>query len=201
MRKHTNNKRSAPGLRAGLLVLMAVLLLGGAVGGTLAYFTDTDTAVNTMVVGAVGELKLEKTGEAPVVPGTELVWDYTLTYTPVQDRSIPVYIFVGLKGWDCNEQTGVLSTGTPGASFALNSGWAYVTTENGEAVFARKLGADEALTDTLIEGGKIAVDYNAAAELGWDSFVEDTMGRLSVTAYAIQAEGFADAAAAWDAVN
>ncbi len=81
------------------LVSTVTLCTSLAIGGTLAYFTDEDAAVNTFTVGDV-DIELEEPsweqeeGGNTLLPSTEYKKDPTIT---VQSDSQPSYIFLEMK--------------------------------------------------------------------------------------------------------
>lgn len=171
-----------------LLVLCAALLVGASVAGTLAYLTDSDNVVtNTFTIGKV----VVTMDEAPVDPygvpvagdrRTEntykLVPGHTYTKDPtihVDDESEACYLFVKIEnGIDATlaGQTGW--TKIDGTSF-----WKYesIVAPGGDVVVFNSFTYSTEVTDTT----------NDAAQ------------KIKVTAYAIQADGFANVDAAWEA--
>jgi len=84
------NKRKL--LTLALTLCMVAIL---AIGGTLAYFTDTDSAKNTMVLGKVD------------IQQNEYEWndDESALKTFTQDK--PLLPYVGKLGWENTEKNGV----------------------------------------------------------------------------------------------
>ena len=82
------------------LCLAVALAATAVVGGTLAYFTDTDDATNTFTVGNVDieltepEWDEEGCESAKLIPGREIVKDPTITVTSDSERA---YTFMKVK--------------------------------------------------------------------------------------------------------
>ena len=77
---------------------LVVCLLATAIGGTLAYFTDTDSAKNTFTVGNVN-IKLTENGEETtgldfknVMPGTEITKKAVVTNNSSEDAYVRVVV-------------------------------------------------------------------------------------------------------------
>lgn len=183
------------------LVMMAVLLVAASVMGTLAYLTSTDTVKNTFTVGKVAitldEAKVTEYGKA-VTPASRVKEN---TY-----KLIPGHAY----------------TKDPTVHFAAGSeaSWLFVKVENGIA----NIEADKKIADQIIDNGWDAltgvdgvyykqVDANTGAaaidypvfetfKLTDDANVANyATANVTVTAYAIQADGFTSALAAWTEVS
>ncbi len=187
--------------------LVICLLATAVIGTTLAYFTDTDEVTNTFTAGNVDITLLEhplnengKTvdkeaagveGQAyHVYPGVEYQKD---PYITVSDGSEDCYLFVKLENGLAGLET--KKTGKTIVEQMNNKGWealsepygdVFVLTVDGEPVI--KSENDEVYVfDTFeIDASKNATDLKG---------IEDKPVKL--TAYAVQADGVADAEAAW----
>lgn len=212
------------------LCLAALLAATAVVGGTLAYFTDTDDAVNTFTVGKV-KLTLDETDVKPdgtkdtdarvhendyhLIPGHHYVKDPTVT---VKAGSEPSYVRVFVK----LNKLAVLKS-LFGASFLpqdyVDGSWdsdfwpCTGVRENGDTVtyefrYRDIVSAMDNLDKPLLPlFTSITVPGTLTgeqlAELGGktsDNGVDDSF-RICITAQAIQADGFADAEAAWTAFD
>lgn len=170
------------------LLLCAVLLVGATVAGTVAYLTDTDNVVtNTFTVGKV----VVTMDEAPVdeygVPATgnrctensyKLVPGHTYTKDPtihVDTESEPCYLFVKIE----NGISATLSGQTGWTNISGTNFWKYdsIVAPGGDVVVFNSFTYSADVTDTT----------------------SDAANQIQVTAYAIQADGFADVDAAWEA--
>lgn len=173
-------------------LLSLVLLLGCSLGGTLAWLSDsTDPVINTFTVGDVNIKLDETTGtEYKIVPGVDIDKDPFVT---VVDGSEACWLFVKIEesaNWPA-ELTYSVVTGT--------EGWAALEGETG--VYYREVDAETAKAGheyPVLEGDKVTVSEN----LTKDELQKLTPNpTLTFTAYAVQQEGVADAAAAWKIAN
>lgn len=190
--------------KALLLGVCAVLLVTASVLGTMAYLTSTDAVTNTFTVGNVtitlDEAKVNPDG-TPVagadrvkanayklMPGSTYTKDPTVH---VAAGSEDCYVFVKVENGIANlEATG----DTTIAKQMETQGWSLVTGETNIYAYKNTVAAG---TDVKVfETFKIADDANTKTE--WNSI---TNAQVKITAYAIQADGFDTAKAAWDAGN
>ena len=203
--------------KALLLVLCAVLLVTASVMGTMAYLTSTDTVENTFTVGKVkitmdeadvneyGE-KLNSDGElwqqgedyADRVKGNEykLIPSHKYVKDPVifvHAKSEPCYLFVKL---DNKIEAYEAATNTIAAQMGAND-WNYIE-EDAVWVYKDIVDTSDMTVDQPINLFKtFTIADNAQSIAGWDNISPaDTI--VTVNAYAIQADGFANAEAAWD---
>lgn len=171
------------------LLLCAVLLVGASVAGTVAYLTDTDNVVNnTFTVGKVvvtlDEAKVDEYGvpvtgaarvnanEYKLVPGHTYTKDPTIH---VDAESETCYLFVKIE----NNINATLNGQTGWTNISGTNFWKYdeSVAPGGNVVVFNSFTYDPAVTDTTADAAK----------------------EIKVTAYAIQADGFADVDAAWAA--
>lgn len=186
-----------------LPLLCAVLLVGASVAGTLAYLTSTKTVTNTFTVGKVEiELTESVVDEYGVKPTTnptpapttgnqyKLIPGHTYTKDPT--------ITVGSESEEC---------------------WLFVKVENGlgdhAAINWKTTATGDEGTWSLVSGQTQYWVYSKTANANdviqvfpsftYDKDVADTATdatkNITVTAYAIQKDGFNDATAAWNALD
>lgn len=182
--------------KALALALCAVLLVVTTVFVTMAFLTSKDTVTNTFTVGKVtitlDEADVNNDGtyvsnkdarvdanEYKLIPGHTYIKDPTIH---VADDSEECWLFVKVENGLANaEAEGATSIESQMAA----KGWAKV---EGTDVYAyatkQAAGADVVVFDNFKIAGTTDV-----------SLYEDA--KIVVTAYAIQADGFATAAAAW----
>ena len=204
--------------KAMLLVLCAVLLVAGSVMGTLAYLkAQTGTVTNAMTVGKVeitlDEAKVNVYGEK--LAKDDSVWEtgkeladrvadgnkYKLIpgHTYVKDPKITVaanseasYLFVRIR----NDINGIEAAddNTIAQQMAAN-GWTPL--ESGSRIYYRSAAAtaEEAKEYPVFASFTIADDANDSEYR--NNISSETV--VAVTAYAVQADGFSDAQAAWKA--
>ena len=183
------------------LVMMAVLLVAASVMGTLAYLTSNDTVKNTFTVGKVkitlDEAKVNEYGEADtpasrvkentykLIPGHAYTKDPTVHFAAGSEAS---YLFVKVE----NGITAIEADKKIADQITVN-GWTALDSVTG--VYYQKVDANT---------GAAAIDYPVFGtfKLTDDAKVENYVtANVTVTAYAIQADGFTTAAAAWAEVS
>lgn len=188
--------------KALMLVLCAVLLVTASVLGTMAYLTSTDQVVNTFTVGKVAitldEAKVNADGTA-VTPAERvkgnayhLLPGHTYTKDPtvhVQANSEDSFIFVKVENGIANYEAGT----TIAAQIAEN-GWKPLT---GVANVYYKDYTKRAESTDLPVFDSFTIAGSANDADGWNNFSAET--KVTVTAYAVQQDGFDTAAAAWNA--
>ena len=189
--------------KALMLVLCAVLLVTASVLGTMAYLTSTDEVVNTFTVGNVAitldEAKTDANGVADSSAARVKANDYHLLpgHTYTKDPTVHVlansedsWIFVKVDNDIANYEAP-----TTIATQITENGW---TALDGVAnVYYKAYTKSNAATDLLVFiNFKIADGANATD--GWSSISADTT-KVTVTAYAVQKDGFTTAKAAWNA--
>ena len=186
--------------KALMLVLCAVLLVTASVLGTMAYLTSTDKVVNTFTVGKVAitldEAKVKEDGTA-VTPAERvkenayhLLPGHTYTKDPmvhVQANSEDSFIFVKVENGIANYE----DRPTIAEQIAAR-GWTPLT---GVANVYYKAYTKSAESTDLPVFGNFTIANPANAADGWNNFSAET--KVTVTAYAVQQDGFASAAAAW----
>ncbi len=182
------------------LVLAAVLLVSASVMGTLAYLTSTDEVTNTFTVGNVAitldEAPVDADGVATagnrvkannykLLPGHEYDKDPTVH---VASGSEDCWLFVKI-----DNQIAAIEDDITIADQMKANGWIVIDETN--QIYGRettnKAGDNVVVFETVKVIGTIENDALAAYE-----------GKtVVVTAYAIQADGFDTAAAAWTAAG
>lgn len=197
-------KKKTIGMKTVVLLLTMVLLVGFAVGGTIAYLiTSTGPIQNTFVSGNIGTLTLAETAENPsltngkfvIVPGKGLTHAPAVTYTaPTENNIGEVYIFITVSGgsWTYNSETNKFTADE--LSWTVDSNWSYLKKDGSDYVFYRTTSGT--LSAPIISGSTITVNTTIQEGTDMDAAVAAADG-LTFKAYAIQAEGFDDATAAW----
>lgn len=180
------------------LLLAVVLLVGGAIGGTLAWIIDsTNTVTNTFTYGDI-DIMLEETdtnldgdgdpdtNEYEMVPGTDITKDPKVT---VLKDSEDCWLFVKLEK-SANFDTFM--------TYAMADGWTALDGVTG--VYYREVSAADAdQAFAVIKDNTVSVKGEVTKEQlnALDADGATDYPTLKVTAYAVQKEGFDTAAAAW----
>lgn len=185
-----------------ILALCAVLLVGASVAGTLAYLTSTKTVTNTFTVGKVEidlkESKVNEYGEKvanaesvtaneyKLIPGHTYVKDPTIT---VGSDSEECWLFVKVENGLGDQATINWST-----TEDTNGGkWSAVDSATGYWVYSKTAKANDEI--------QVFPSFKYDSGMKDTDITTDASKNITVTAYAIQKDGFDDAAAAWNALN
>ena len=206
--------------KALLVVACALLLVAASVFGTMAYLTSTDEVKNTFTVGKVeitlDEAKVDQNGTAvtpavrvdnnsyKLMPGHSYTKDPTVT---VKKDSEPSYVKMTVTFSNAKELDAIFAPGGVNLISIFNgydaANWiakgntkdTTANTRTYEFWYKEAVGAPtadvalDALFDSITVPGEITKEQLATIE-GMT---------ITVNAYAIQADGFADADAAWAA--
>lgn len=186
MEKKANRRRSV-GMKTFVAMLALVLVIGCAVGGTIAWLTaQTDPVVNTFTYGDINITLGETTGnDYKIIPGVNIDKNPKVT---VKKDSEACWLFVEVK----EEGTFVANKVT----YSIDDGWTKGDGTNIPAnVYYRSVDAVTNDTDfAVLKDNKIYV----SEELSKSDIQSITaQPKLTFTAYAVQKDGIADAATAW----
>ena len=190
MEKKANRRRSV-GMKTFVAMLALVLVIGCAVGGTVAWLvSSTNAVVNTFTYGDINITLTETTGNAyKIIPGVDINKDPKVT---VKKDSEACWLFVKVE----EEGTFVDDKVT----YSIATGW---TRGNGTKipadVYYRAVDAVKADTDfAVLKDNKIYV----SEELSKSDIKSITaQPKLTFTAYAVQKDGIVDADTAWTKAN
>lgn len=194
-----------------ILVSLAALALVAAIsiGGTIAYLTSTDKVENSFTVGKVAitldESKVDINGTAvtsaarvkantyKLMPGHPYTKDPTVHVdADSEDSWIFVKVENGISDIEAAEATGE-NAYTPIAKQITNNGWTQLDGKTN--IYYKKYTAGTTDKDLAVFGNFKIAD-NAQDISGWGAAAN---AKITVTAYAVQADGFTTAKAAWDA--
>ena len=199
--------------KAILMALCAVLLVAASVMGTLAYLTSTDTVTNTFTVGnvkitldekdtdndlnkadnvTVNSVIRDKANAYKLLPGHEYEKDPTIH---VASTSEDCYLFVKVvNGIAAIEAADTDTSKTSIAAQMEAKGWDAVDAANGIYVYADAQGKPAAVT----AGSDVVVfkNFKISGDVDNDTLNTYNNKTIVVTAYAVQADGFADKTAA-----
>ena len=176
------------------LLLALVLVFGAAVGGTIAYLTDTTGPItNTFTVGDIGDLTLtENTGDSyTIIPGANISKDPVVAYASDTNNDVAVYVFVKVTAPDwtvaADNKTYTKSTNSanPALSFTIDSNWTYLTKDGSDYIYYAAVNAATDFSASVISGNSITVSAGIV-----DGEIESLTGSLTFAAYAIQQAGF-----------
>lgn len=192
MQKKTGTKTLA-------LLFCAVLIAAVSVFTTVAFLKDSDSVKNTFTVGKVAitldEAKVDEYGRAvagasrvqgnsyKLIPGHEYKKDPTVHFAAGSEAS---YLFVRV-----DDGIAQIEADTTIEAQILANGWTKLADVDG--VYWKQVQAN---TGTAAVDYPVFVGFTLKGEADVDAYAN---AKITVTAYAIQADGFADAAAAWTA--
>lgn len=215
-------EKKSVSMKAVVLLMVVVLLIGGAVGGTLAWLvTGTNTITNTFTVGDInidltetvnGKTESALTSDVAnnnfkMVPGTDLIKDPKVT---VKSGSESCWLFVEVKA-----DNGVVLEGpsvdNAYITYKMASGWNPVDGATG--VYYRKVNASTSTSADadqefeILDGNKVHVLESVTKEMM--EAAKTNKPSLSFAAYAIQSQGLKNssgqdvtsASAAWNLIK
>ena len=233
--KHTHQERGRSKKHSSgalVLLLTTVLLVGGVVGGTVAWLiADTDPVVNTFTYGDInlkleetetdekgtpfdkngdGDLKTSAGNEYEMVPGEEYLKDPVVT---VLEGNEACWLFVKLVeegGVPIPNADGTITTYDFDSYLTYDvlvkdentDGWLQLIGDDGNAVegiYFRQVGEDTdgiKVSYEVLKGNKISVKDTVTKDMlnALDNNGQDTEAttypKLSITAYAVQYNGF-----------
>ena len=190
--KHAANRRRGVSTRAFVALLALVLVIGCVAGGTVAWLVaKTDPVVNTFTYGNIDITLTETTGnDYKIIPGTNIEKDPKVTVT-AGSEDCWLFVKVVEEHWP----TATLEDGTRKVSYAIADGWTMV--EGQTNVYYREVKA----TDTAREFPVLSGNIVTVSDQLTKGDIQATQPKLTFTAYAVQKEGSADAAAAWAKAN
>lgn len=190
MEKKARRRRSVSS-RTFIVMLALVLVIGCAVGGTVAWLvSSTNAVVNTFTYGAINITLSETTGENDkIIPGKNISKDPKVT---VKKDSEACWLFVEVK----EEGTFV----TNKVTYSIADGWTKGDgTKIPADVYYRAVDAVSADTEfAVLRDNKIYVSDELTKS---DIQSITTQPKLTFTAYAVQKDGINTADDAWAKVN
>lgn len=186
--------------KALLMTLCAVLLVAASVLGTMAYLTSQDSVKNTFSIGKIAitldEAQVDADGKAQtnvprvkensykLMPGHAYDKDPTVH---VKKDSEDAYIFVkvenGISAFEAEKTI---------AKQITDNGWMDLNGVDG--VYYKKYTKDATRDVNLVVFSNFTIADGAEKISGWDTA---TGANITITAYAVQQDGFTGAADAW----
>lgn len=186
MKNHAN--RRSVSSKAFAAVLALVLVLGCALGGTVAWLVaESGPVTNTFTYGDININLEETTGSSyKIIPGVDIAKDPKVT---VEADSEACWLFVKV------DEVGTFVADK--VTYSVADGWTALTGQPG--VYYREVGAVTADTDFyVLKDNVVNVSDTLTKEDIEDITIKPT---LTFTAYAVQKDGIADAATAWSKIG
>lgn len=202
-------------------LLAIVLLMGVAIGGTLAWLSaQSETVTNTFTVGDVnielkehelgtdGKLTATETNEEDaykIVPGDTQPKD---PFVRVKANSEDSWIFVQVQ--EVNNTVSGNTNASKYVTWEIAEGWTQLgTTTNGVSTYYRTNNYTTATTDTtyfVLKGNEGSVNgivtYDSdLTKANLNAVTDTTKPQLIFKAFAVQAEAGSDAATAWSQID
>ena len=203
MGKYETRKRRSVSSRTFIMLLAVTLLIGCAIGGTVAWLTaTTDTVTNTFTYGDINIELAETTGDNyKIIPGVDISKDPKVT---VKKDSEACYLFVKIteENWPTFTET---DGRTKKVSYGIPTDWKPLAGETG--VYYREVDAATAnagVSYYILKGdetyphGVVTVSENLTKEDIKNIATDPT---LTFTAYAVQKDGIDTVADAWAKVS
>ena len=197
MKNHAN--RRSVGMKTFVAMLALVLVIGCAVGGTVAWLTaQTEPVVNTFTCGNINidltETKPEDR-QAKIIPGVDIEKDPKVI---VKANSEACWLFVKV------EEEGTFDKVT----YSIADDWTPGDgTKIPKDVYYREVNAVTSDTSFYVlqgnekyPNGVVTVGENLTKAEA-NRITAENQPKLTFTAYAVQKEGITDAAAAWAKAN
>ncbi len=182
--------------KALLTVACALLLMVATVFGTFAYLTSTtETVTNTFTVGNVAISLAETTGDTyKIIPGHDIAKDPKITVTENSEDSW-VFVEVTEKNWTRGMEDNV--------TYTIADGW---TAGDGTNIPANVYYRQYSTTavDTIfhvLAHDQLKVSGELTSAEAAEIAAASSAPTLDFKAYAIQADGFTTATAAWAEVS
>ena len=199
------------GKKALLLALCAVLLVAATVMGTMAYLTSQDQVINTFTIGNIAitldEAEVDANGTKvegaervkantyKLMPGHEYIKDPTVHVTAgSEDSWIFVEVENGISVFEADTSTAEGGYKTIADQITAND---WTALESVPGVYYKDYTKVATNTD-LVVFGNFKIDNNANELEGW-SGISAVSTKVTVTAYAVQKDGFNTAEEAWNA--
>ncbi len=194
----SKRKKKGVSTKVFLSLLALVLVVGCAVGGTIAWLTaTTEPVVNTFTYGKIKIDLAETTGtKYKIIPGVNISKDPKVT-VKADSEACWLFVKVAEKGTFVTDKV----------TYSIADGWKVLDATNHPGVYYREVDAVTADTnfnvlagDETYHNGVVTVSENLTkAEV--NSVTAENQPKLIFTAYAVQKDGINTAADAWDKVK
>lgn len=188
----SKRKKKGVSTKVFLSLLALVLVVGCAVGGTIAWLTaTTEPVVNTFTYGKINieltETKPENK-KATIIPGVNISKDPKVT---VKAGSEACWLFVKVA------EGGTFVANK--VTYSIADGWTALDATNHPGVYYREVNAVTADTDFYVLKDNMVTVSEELTKAEVNGIT--TQPTLTFTAYAVQKDGINTAADAWDKVK
>lgn len=177
-------RRNSNGISARVLVMAVALtlIIGGIIGGSVAWLTDkTDAVVNTFTVGDINITLAETTTDFKMVPGKSIAKNPKVT---VKGGSEACWLFVKI-----DESTNLSQF----IEYNIATGW----TKLKDGVYYREVAASDGNQSfDVISGNSVTVKTDVTKTM-LNGLTDATKPTLTFTAYAVQKDNMNNVNTAW----
>lgn len=202
-----NNSKKGLNVKVVTVMMLMVLIVGCAIGGTVAWLLDTTNEVkNTFTPSTINidlEEKKPQDNTAKMVPGNTIDKDPKVT---VQKGSEACWLFVKVT-----EEGGVVDYTPAGSKQTTQTVWSdfldykVITGANGWKPVPNKTGfyyrevdaSTESQNFNILEGNKVTVKNTVTKEM-MDALKKETYPTLTFMAAAVQQANITNVELAWD---
>ncbi len=187
--------------KTGTLALAGLLGTALLAGGAFAYFTDADSAVNTFTVGSV-KIDLQEPGfdedeGVNITPGKTIEKDPKILNTGNNDAFVYMQIGIPTANVVTVDANGIKNSAADTELFSctINNGWTQIgskETKGALNVYTYAYTGDSSSTLERVAAGDLSgslFDSVTFANIVEDQGLENTQKEITVTAFAIQADG------------
>lgn len=188
----SKRKKKGVSTKVFLSLLALVLVVGCAVGGTIAWLTaTTEPVVNTFTYGKI-KIELTETKpenkQATIIPGVNISKDPKVT---VKAGSEACWLFVKVA------EGGTFVANK--VTYSIADGWTALDATNHPGVYYREVNAVTADTDFYVLKDNMVTVSEELTKAEVNGIT--TQPTLTFTAYAVQKDGIGTAAEAWAKVD
>jgi len=179
------------------IILAVVMVCVGAIGGTLAWLTDSKEATNTFSVGNINIALDESEFDAnntKLVPGTTIAKNPTVT---VKANSEECFVYAMVEN-------NLKANGKTIGTLDINANWTAVATQSNKTIYKYTGTVASASTDTALPSvfTQVSISGDDITKADLDAMAAVTNKTVAVKAYAHQVTGQteADALAAFEVI-
>lgn len=201
--------KKSVGMKAVVLLLAVVLLIGCTVGGTLAWLiAQSETVTNTFTVGNINiELKEHALGTDGKLTETEITAINTYKILPGTEQPKDPFVRIAANSEDCwvfvqiKETNNTASADLKYVTWAIADGWTLLESKDGVSTYYRTQSyttATDAQTYAILSKNQVA--YSSDLTKAMIDSLQNNTPTLIFKAFAVQSDAATSASAAWGKV-
>lgn len=191
MRNGKYSSRKASHVKPLVLLLTLALVVGCAVGGTLAWLTaQTEEVENTFTVGNIDIDLTETTTDYKMIPGNDIAKDPKVTVEAGSEDSWVYVKVVKSSNFDSY------------LTYEIADGWTLLEKNGNTAVYYREYKGTAVANYDVLKDNEVHVKDSVTKQM-MDQIEKNEVANptLTFTAYAIQQANIASAEAGWTQLN